>query len=396
METSIDYSAYSLADLISAKEGIDATAYPERAQLLDKLIAEKTAQQKADQPERQVVRKSGVTFHGNGKEYFAIWIVNLLLTIVTLGIYSAWAKVRTNRYFYSNTEIDGHRFSYLADPLQILKGRIIGLILFGGYFLANAISPLVALGILLVLLFVTPFLICQSMKFNMKMTGYRNIRFGFKGDYGEAFLTFILYPILSVFTLYLAFPWVLKKMDEFIVSNMTFGEKEFTTNLETGEYFLAAIGAFVIGIIIFVAGFSIAGIEFSEFNNAEQEPQLGWSMMSLFGIYIAAFVFASSFYAARVRNHLFSKTDITTVAGFESDVSFAGLLWLRSSNLLALALTLGFALPWVKVRTTEYFANATQVHILQDADSVTVDPDQSASAVGDEVADVFDIDVSIG
>jgi len=33
-------------------------------------------------------------FHGTGREYFKIWIVNLVLTIATLGIYAAWAKVR--------------------------------------------------------------------------------------------------------------------------------------------------------------------------------------------------------------------------------------------------------------------------------------------------------------
>ena len=36
-------------------------------------------------------------FTGSGGEYFKIWIVNLLLTIATLGIYSAWAKVRKAR-----------------------------------------------------------------------------------------------------------------------------------------------------------------------------------------------------------------------------------------------------------------------------------------------------------
>ena len=49
-------------------------------------------------------------FRGNGGEYFRIWIVNLLLTIVTLGIYSAWAKVRRLRYFYGNTFLDGQSF----------------------------------------------------------------------------------------------------------------------------------------------------------------------------------------------------------------------------------------------------------------------------------------------
>ena len=53
-------------------------------------------------------------FRGTGGEYFGIWIVNLALTVITLGIYSAWAKVRTRRYFYGNTYVAGHAFDYHA------------------------------------------------------------------------------------------------------------------------------------------------------------------------------------------------------------------------------------------------------------------------------------------
>ena len=44
-----------------------------------------------------------IKFHGDGGNYFAIWLVNIFLSVITLGIYSAWAKVRTYRYFYGNT-----------------------------------------------------------------------------------------------------------------------------------------------------------------------------------------------------------------------------------------------------------------------------------------------------
>ena len=80
-------------------------------------------------------------FRGNGSEYFRIWIVNLLLTIVTLGIYSAWAKVRRLRYFYGNTFVDGQSFEYHGQPLAILKGRLI---VFGGYVvfvIASQMAP---------------------------------------------------------------------------------------------------------------------------------------------------------------------------------------------------------------------------------------------------------------
>ncbi len=37
-------------------------------------------------------RSSRINFSGRGSEFFGIWIVNVLLSILTLGIYSAWAK----------------------------------------------------------------------------------------------------------------------------------------------------------------------------------------------------------------------------------------------------------------------------------------------------------------
>lgn len=80
-------------------------------------------------------------FHGKGKEYFGIWIVNILLSIITLGIYSAWAKVRTNKYFYGNTELNESRFDYLAQPKQILIGRIIAVIAVSIWAAVNSFSP---------------------------------------------------------------------------------------------------------------------------------------------------------------------------------------------------------------------------------------------------------------
>ena len=80
------------------------------------------------------------SFTGNGYEFFKIWIVNLALTILTLGIYSAWAKVRTNRYFYSHFQLDGEGFEYHAKPLEILKGRLIAVGLLLGYYFLGSLS----------------------------------------------------------------------------------------------------------------------------------------------------------------------------------------------------------------------------------------------------------------
>ena len=65
----------------------------------------------------------GLEFKGEAREYFSIWIVNLILSILTLGIYSAWAKVRRIKYFHSNTAILGDGLRYHATGWMILKGR---------------------------------------------------------------------------------------------------------------------------------------------------------------------------------------------------------------------------------------------------------------------------------
>jgi len=81
-------------------------------------------------------------FTGTSGEYFRIWIANLLLSIVTVGIYSAWAKVRTNRYMYGNTLLDGMPFRYDADPLGGV-GRLLNrheLVLFGIQPRRNAVG----------------------------------------------------------------------------------------------------------------------------------------------------------------------------------------------------------------------------------------------------------------
>src|SRR4051794_13663546 len=71
-------------------------------------------------------------FTGRASAYFRIWIVSLALSVVTLGVYSAWGKVRKKRYLYDHMRADGSGFEFRGSPLAILRGRAIALLLFGG------------------------------------------------------------------------------------------------------------------------------------------------------------------------------------------------------------------------------------------------------------------------
>jgi len=94
----------------------------------------------------QPSKRYPLQFDGQGSQYFRIWIVNIALSILTLGIYSTWATVRTRRYFYGKTSLDGTPFQYTAKPIPILIGRIIAFVIFGVYSLLGQFQPLFALG----------------------------------------------------------------------------------------------------------------------------------------------------------------------------------------------------------------------------------------------------------
>ena len=118
-------------------------------------------------------------FTGTGGEYFRIWVVNLLLTIVTLGIYSAWAKVRKTRFFWSNTQLDGASFQYHGNPAAILRGRILVGVFFFAYSIVGRISVQAGVVAAVVLGLLAPWLFFQAMRFKLSNTTWRGLRFGF-------------------------------------------------------------------------------------------------------------------------------------------------------------------------------------------------------------------------
>ncbi|MDN3653327.1 YjgN family protein [Thalassotalea ponticola] len=340
--------------------------------------------------------KSNFSFHGNAVEFFGIWIVNVLLTIVTLGIYSAWAKVRTNRYIHGNTEVDGHRFDYLATPWQILKGRLIAVAIFALYWIVSTVSPVGGVLLGLGFLFLTPFLICSSMRFKMRMSSYRNVRFDFTGRYGQAAINFILLPVLSVFTLYLLLPWAFKRIDQFIVSNTKYGNKQFDTNLSTGTYYEASLLtlfiALGVGIVFFVA---LAMFGLNPEMMADQAALSGVMTFVIFAVYIIFFTFIQAFYKAMIRNHIFASSKIDGVAKFDSHFTFSSLAFLQLTNLLALIFTFGLAYPWTRIRSIRYNVNRTDIYLDKRRQLVFDDLEQSPSATTDEIANVFDVDVAL-
>src|SRR3954447_5239224 len=110
------------------------------------------------------------TFVGTGAEYFRISIVNLLLMLVTCGLYSPWAKVRRLRYFYGSTLLAGSAFGYHASPIALLKGRLLSLGMLASLGIVVRLFPSAGLIGPLIVFAATPWLVVRGMRFRLRNT----------------------------------------------------------------------------------------------------------------------------------------------------------------------------------------------------------------------------------
>ncbi len=338
-------------------------------------------------------------FRGRTGEWFGIWITNLVLTIVTIGIYSAWAKVRTKKYFYQNTYVAGRNFDYHATGLQILIGRIIfivGLVIFS---LLSAI-PVVGLVLIIGLLFVLPVLLVRSIRFNAVVSSWSNVRFGFDGKPLGAFLSLMLYPFLTVFTLYLAWPFADRARRRFVTNNHRLGKARFEFDSGISAFYIAlfaSIGWVVLMTVIFglLGAGSIANLV-GDMNALGSEPDIDPAFIVLFYAYVfLAFFPAATIYQAFLRNTIFNGSTLDGKHQFHSDVKPLALVWIAVSNAIVVICTLGLMLPWAQIRLARYNALHTQLIPGGSLDEFVGQIEAQGGALGDAYTDIEAIDVGL-
>ena len=280
-------------------------------------------------------------FEGSGGEYFKIWIVNLALTIVTLGIFSAWAKVRNKRYFYGNTYIGEHNFDYHGQPLRILLGRVIALVLLLGYTATIHFVPAATFVWALLFLFGAPWLIVSALRFNARNTSYRNIRFNFTGTYGGAFGAYFLWPLLVGITLFTTFPLARRARDRFNINNHVFGGQHFHTEIAGA----AMYKIYGIATAMFVGAVAVASMGYLLLKNLSsmlENPIVLVPAMLLGGaLYALCALFITTFINTSVFNLVVGNTRLADRFGLESTLEPVDLTWLIFSNLFMTLLTLG-------------------------------------------------------
>ena len=211
-------------------------------------------------------------FTADGWEYFRIWIVNVALTLLTLGIYSAWAKVRARRYLYGNIWLGDAAFDYTANPVAILRGRILVAIVLVLLSFAQILSIFYYYAALAVLAPLVPWVVVRARTFQLRNSRYRGIAFDFKGRFWDAAVWYPLLAVASVVTLGLAWPFRVFGRDRFLITESRFGNKPFRFIGEANSYYGVYVGVWVLTGILFIGScFVLLGIMVLE-PDAEAPP----------------------------------------------------------------------------------------------------------------------------
>lgn len=342
------------------------------------------------------------TFHGSAGEYFGIWIVNVLLTIITLGIYSAWATVRTERYFYGNTRLAGSAFEYMADPIRILKGRLIAYAVLVVLVLSSHFMPLLYVALLLVVAMLVPLLTWLAARFRARYSAWRGVRFHFDGGAGAAYGPFFGWVILSGITLSLLYPIARMRQQAYLVDGHRFGRTRFAFRGEEGQYYVPYAITVGLGILLFI-GVSIgmgalvallAPAADAGSGAAPDKPRF-WAIYG-FVLLVYAGVFALMGYLrTRYLNLMWRNTRLGDHR-FESTLRVRDVIWIYASNLVAIVCTLGLATPWAMVRLARYRAGHFAVLVSGGLDDFIAGVEEELSSAGAEVVDALDLGVDIG
>lgn len=335
-------------------------------------------------------------FGGDAREYFRIWIVNLALGIVTLGVYSAWAKVRSERYFYGNTRLAGVPFEYLAKPWPILKGRLIAVVLFGGYVLAGQFSITVQLGLAGLIGVLAPWLLVRGAAFRARYSSWRGLRFRFVADYREAYKRYLLLWFPLVLTAGLLFPYVKFKQKQFFVERHRYGGRGFDLRAAAGDFYrpyLAAWGVLVVWI--FIASALAGAIAFSAVphDGANRPPPAWIGYAFVVPVYLGYFV-VWAFLNAALANLLYNRAELGSHR-FRSSLTGGRLCGLYLGNTVAILCSAGLLIPWAKVRLARYRAHSLTLLAGEDLADLQAEAGEDIDAVAAEMDGLFDIDIGL-
>lgn len=367
---------------------------------------ERPPEQVEPQPatKEEALPATGLTldFKGTGREFFPLWFSSLLLIIVTGGLYTPWAKVKIRRYFYGHTSITGIPFDYKADPLLLLRGYLLVLAGLVFYWLINATFPRFAMALVLVAALLMPWLLHNSHRLSAASTSFQSFPFLFRGSLSQAYLVYLVLPLLIPFSLGILLPYWAYEHKKYTWGNLAFAgiENEFSGRV---GYFYTVYGRAL--LMTMALACPLAGTYFffgfadKEVLSAGQDGAvMGAALLVLIAfVYLSLLLFSAviqQYIAARITNYCLQHSQFASLS-FQATLRARDLMWIRLSNILLLLTSLGLFLPWARMRRHHYVLSRLHLQFPAGLEKFMTRASAAAAGPGIWPASPFDIDIGL-
>jgi len=303
-------------------------------------------------------------FSGDGATYFGIVALNVVLTVLTLGLYYPWAKAAYRKYIWNETEFLGSRFVFNGTGREMFKGFIIAYVIIVGMYITLTTTSLFGveaffvIGFYFAFMLLIPFAIYGAWRYRVSRTSWRGIYFSFEGSFGEFLRLFLLHGLLSVLTFGIYSPWMRVKLQKFLFENTRIGNLYLDFKADGGELLGINIGGYIFSVITF-------------------------------GLYLPIWV--KNRFNFTINNTFIDDGDqaIRLHSTLKNGEAWSTLF----INGLLLFFTLGLAYPWTFMRKMDMYFNNVTIPGEFDYDNLAQASQMFDDATGDEMSDIFDLDL---
>jgi uncharacterized membrane protein YjgN (DUF898 family) len=390
-------------------------------------------------------------FTGSGGEYFRVWIVNVLLSIITLGIYTPWARRRTAQYFYSHTMVAGSPLEFTAQQRKMVMGFVLLMLITLAYNIAANTGQDTAVGVFLLAGSVlAPFIWGSAMRFRLGATRWRGLRLQFTASWKEVYIA--SWPVFALALVWFGVFYGLQMLSPELAGALQEAEEETKRKLPT---FTPAMGALIVlGLVLTVLCFIRLEYNFKSLlvlkaqvgaERGRWKPvymdfvkiwlatvlvfilcvvalsligtllaggsvalvaglgnRLGlWIIVLIVGAIVGGFFLlflasapARAYREARMFQLMWDNIGVSHVARFKCHLRSGSYVWLRIKNMFLTLITLGLYRPFARVSEYRMKLESVTLHVKGGVEQVAgAMVRQQQGGLGDALADAAGLDL---
>ena len=385
-------------------------------------------------------------FSGRGGEYFRVWIVNVLMLIITFGLFTPWARWRTARYFYDHTVVAGSPLEFTGSLRRMVVSFLLFFLLYLAYTIAEQSGQETT-----VLLFtaggaiLAPYIWGSAMRFRLQSTRWRGLQLRFAASWKDVYRA--SWPIFVMAALWLGiayglgqlaadlprpvprrgppspFPVVSAPMwglialglvlsllcivrvdfnyKSLLVLRAGIGQHHGRWKPVYGDFvriWTATLVVFVLSAALMVGlGIGLGHVlQPSRSSNVFGPGMFILLLLIAAGLFLALFIAtapALAYREARMFRLIWSNVGLSQIARFKCDLQHWAFVRLRIKNLLLTLITLGFYRAYARVNEYRMKADSVTLHVKGGLDQLVGVLAKQQSGMGDAFADAIGLDI---